>query len=378
MLLRLALTLLWPVAALVAQRDPGSTTAFRWEPLGADLQIFVPRDYDPATKWPVVVHFHGTGGFPNLGPAPAATDGKGFVVVGTTYLTRGLFRAEAEAVEQEWAATKAAVTALADELGLDLDRIYVSGFSKGGWVAGMIFEQFPDEIAGAWIGGAGIATAKRRLPKARELPVYVGVGETDVNRIASLQAVPEWRKERDALVTYDEYPGVGHSFEITDRCRAWFEVERLRGTDLAEPQRTAMLKVGALLALGDGGQGESPVERYRRLDRLQDDPWVLAAGEESRQAIADLVDELADEPALKAEVQARKAYERVLDQEISERGKPVRARSVADADKKVRQRKEKLLKRYQQVADRYPDTTYGKKAAADVQRVTVHLAQIPR
>ena len=363
-------TLLLLALPLAAQGlRPGSETTFHWAPVQTDLQVWIPNDYDAGKLWPVVVHFHGTGGRPDLGPAVRATDGNGFLVVGTTYLERGMFRADPEQVIREWNNTKALVAALRDRYAIDGNRIYVSGFSKGGWVAGMMFEQFPDEIAGVWIAGAGVT---RKNPKAKNgrtsTPVYLGTGAKDVNRIASLQAVTAFQK-RKAQVSYEEYPDRGHTYVVTEAVRDWYEIERLRGTD--DLAAAAEKKVADTLAVK-----LEPWPRYLSIDALRRGPWYGLAAAESRKACDAAVARLAKSSVLKTELAAMRAYDKVLAREVAQRGKPIRARSVAEADKKARQQKRKLLADYNKIAERFAGTTYGDKARGDVDRVKRHLAHM--
>lgn len=356
-------------AAAAAAQDPQPGQTFEFEGPGAPepLPVFVPTDYDRDAPPPIFVFFPGTGGFPNTGPIPEATGGKGWVVVGAQYVDRGLLRPTADGVRAEWDNLQKLIAAIDERLPIDETRLYVGGFSKGGWTASLFVQHFPDAVAGAWIGGGGLAPGVDLPTPKVERPVYIGVGETDPNRIASLQAADYFEKKK-AAVTYDEYPGLGHSYEQTDAGRAWFEVERLRAKGGVEARADEALAATVAQATSQGFDG------YLDLERAQRGPWFAWASAEQRKALLDAAKSLRKDEELRDELAAQKAYERALDEEIKQRGKPIRARTVAAAREKQIAQKKKLLDKYVGVTTKHPDTHFGRKAVADAARIREHLA----
>jgi predicted peptidase len=100
--------------------------------------------------------------------------------------------------------------ALGKEFRIDPKRIYVTGFSMGGFGTFELLARRPDRIAGAIpICGGGIAD---RAPTFAKVPVWIFHGTADTI------VPPEYsRKMVDALRNagghprYTEYPGVGHN-----------------------------------------------------------------------------------------------------------------------------------------------------------------------
>jgi len=363
------------LASVLTAQDPtpGQTFDFPWEPVGEALPVFVPTDYDREAPPPVFLYYPGTDGFATPGPIPEATAGKGWVVVGAQYVQRGLLRPSAEGVRAEWANLQAIVAALGQRLPIDASRIYVGGFSKGGWTACLFARHMPGEIRGAFVGGGGLALgADLPVPAAKDLPVYVGVGETDPNRIASLQAIEAFEKQK-AAVTYDEYPGIGHSYAISDAMRAWFEVERLRAGD-GDATARADEALSALVAAAP----PRGIEGYLELVAAEHGPWFAWASPGARKAVSAAAADLRKSPELKAEIAAEKAYDRALSTEIDQRGKPIRARTVAAAQQKQIQQKQKLLRQYEAITEKHPETHFGRKAVADAERIREHLTLLER
>ncbi len=371
--------------------------SLRSDALDADLPIWIPNDYAPNERWPVLVYFHGTGGEPNWGPVVEATGGQQFIVVGAGYVQRGLFRAEPKALAAEWSHTKTLLDALGKRVSLNPDRVYVGGFSKGGWVASMILETYPNEIAGAWICGAGKLRLKT-LPSRRthqNKPVYLGVGATDPNRIASLEARRDFAKAR-MRVTYDEYEGLGHSYEVTQSMRDWFRIETLGAkTPAADPPITAQAatELDAVLALAqtvltpaddaplddappDDPQAATPWQVWCLLRDAQRGPWYASAQPAKRKQVDDAFKLVSKLPELKSEVRAWGLYEVVLRREVAQRSKTAKARTMEAARKKAMARKRALLDGYANVVNRHPNTHYGRRAEVDQRRIASHLKQM--
>jgi poly(3-hydroxybutyrate) depolymerase len=68
---------------------------------------------------------------------------------------------------------------LVKRAGLDQRRVYVAGFSKGGWVSGLLLQK-ERWLAGAAILGAGHMYPLEAVPKpfGHEVPIFVGVGSS--------------------------------------------------------------------------------------------------------------------------------------------------------------------------------------------------------
>jgi len=107
---------------------------------------------------------------------------------------------------------------VSNELKIDEDRLFVGGFSKGGWHSSAMLESSPKVWAGAVIFAAGrsrsvelISTtgSKRAL---RGKPIYIGAGEKDANLRSAKKAAAYYKRLR-AKVTFEEFKGAGHGFD---------------------------------------------------------------------------------------------------------------------------------------------------------------------
>ena len=351
---------------------PGRTFRFRWDRAKTELPVYVPTDYDPKSPPPVVVFFHGTNGRPSVGLIVSASGGSGFIVVGQAYIRRGLFSASASQASSEWYNTKRMLAALSKELPFDRKRIYVSGFSKGGWMASLIQELHPNEIAGAFIGGAGRVpfmprtSVRARTPK----PVYIGVGEVDANCTASRAGI-EYFTRLNAQVTYDEFPGVGHTCVMTQRMHDWFHVERLRGTD--ELQAVAKEKIDEVLNAQTGSW-----ERYRALTELRQSPWYPIVPASSRKAVEDAVTALKKDPEVAPQLRGKAAYERMLQKEIVASNTPVSGTSIAHARASELKRRNDMIEGYRRITKEHAGTFFADKAQAGIARVESHVQLLKR
>jgi len=117
-------------------------------------------DAEPDELYPVVFYFHGTGGSASLSLLKEYTKGLKCILVGMSYEKAGLLQMDGGQVEKEFRSFRKVVGRLEQEYPVDPQRLYVSGFSKGGWMAAFLIESQPD-LAGAVVLGAG---ALSRMP----------------------------------------------------------------------------------------------------------------------------------------------------------------------------------------------------------------------
>ena len=108
--------------------------------LKTPLSCACPTSYTADRDWPVIFHFHGTGGDPTIDIPRLYTGGQDFILVGMEYATRDLPAPPPDYLEREWTGLLAVRDALATRVRLDLARMYVGGFSPGGWFASEFME----------------------------------------------------------------------------------------------------------------------------------------------------------------------------------------------------------------------------------------------
>jgi predicted peptidase len=200
---------------------------------GFPYQVYVPRDYSPQTRWPVILFLHGAG--------EGGTDGVFQTAVGIgEAIRREPARYPAIVVfpqspkDARWVGTpaQAALAALdrtLEEFHTDARRVYLTGLSMGGhgsWylayrhpgrfaaivpICGWIYgrEDSPDEIRIVPPeDGPPIQAVARRLAK---VPIWIFHGERDtIVPVSGSREIAAALQGLSAPARYTEFLGVGH------------------------------------------------------------------------------------------------------------------------------------------------------------------------
>jgi predicted peptidase len=216
-----AAALLAGVGQVAAQQGSAGVTGFlnrtvELEGATYPYVVYVPRDYTPAKKWPVVLFLHGAG--------ERGSDGLKQSDVG---IGRSL-RMHSErwpaivvmpqcAARERWAGRMAAqaVKALDQtmaEYSTDPDRVYLTGLSMGGYGSFLVASEHPQRFA-AVVPICGGGDPAKMAPVLKELPMWVFHGDADtaVPVTRSREMVEAIKAAGGEKVRYTEYPGVGHN-----------------------------------------------------------------------------------------------------------------------------------------------------------------------
>ncbi len=188
------------------------------EDIGGDhFVVYVPSDYNDERDWPVIFCYHGQSGQPTTWPMRQAIRGKGFIVIGMGYvptkqrMSRGEYM---NLLKREKRSVLEVKKYVGEHLKIDERRLFVSGFSKGGWHSANMVEASPKGWAGAVIFAAGrrgiVQPASKKAFRGK--PIYIGAGENDVNMKAAKKAAAYYRR-LGAEVTFEEFKGEGHGFD---------------------------------------------------------------------------------------------------------------------------------------------------------------------
>lgn len=209
-----------PGAALTA----GAESSVTVQQTGAQIKVFLPANYKPDSKWPVVFFFPGTGGSASTALIRRYTDERDFIVVGLPYVTPNSEQPLPDFVSRELQNFRAARQWLAAHASTDETRVYLGGISKGGWTTTQVGEAELPRLAGLIILIAGRGHPFSVAPGGtayRGKPIYLGDGETDNNMRPARQATMFYQT-RGAAVTFEEYPGIGHALpQEAPRLRTW-------------------------------------------------------------------------------------------------------------------------------------------------------------
>jgi predicted peptidase len=212
-------------------------TGFLFETIskdGVELKsaTYVPRNYDPGKKWPLIVFLHGAG--------ESGADGSKQIIqgIGSAVLWNPekwpfiiLFPQKPE-IGRQWEEYDGAVMALVErakkDYNIDASRIYLTGLSQGGHGSWVIGSKHPDVWAavapicgyGAIRGREGYrpgpreftGTADEIAAKLKSIPVWAFHGEADsVVPIAATRELVEALKAAGGNVKFTTYPGVDHN-----------------------------------------------------------------------------------------------------------------------------------------------------------------------
>jgi predicted peptidase len=201
-------------------------------------QVFVPEDWTPRQKWPVILFLHGSGERGDDGLTQ--TD----VGIGTAIRSdRGHFHAIVvmpQCRKNTWWTqppmddlAMATLLAATKEFHGDLQRTYLTGISMGGYGSWHLAAKYPDKFAAMVVICGGIhppvATLKNHpelakfsppdgptayadvAAKVGKLPVWIFHGADDnIVPVLESQRMADVMKAVGAEVHYTEYPGVKH------------------------------------------------------------------------------------------------------------------------------------------------------------------------
>lgn len=173
--------------------------------------LYLPPNYSADQHWPVLFNFHGLNQSPTLWPFDELTERRGFVIVGMEYLTRGLAGIDRAAEAENLRRVLAIVS---QWVSLDKQRLFIGGFSKGGWHASQLVERTSELWAGAVILGAGRSASPDASGMKNKL-VFIGIGELDGEHQAAAAAADFYRRI-GARVTFASFAGVAHSVDVDD------------------------------------------------------------------------------------------------------------------------------------------------------------------
>jgi predicted esterase len=315
------------------------------EGLPVPVELSLPENHDPAKKWPAVFYYHGTDGRPSTKLIRSHTGARDWIVVGMTYTRPGPFTDTPENLERELVILRRTRDGLAAKHGLDPKRLYVSGFSQGGWMSGLFF-QAERSLAGAVILGAGHMreVTPKPPPFAAGTPVFLGVGRLDGTYPFALKARLFYGK-RGAAVTMETWEGLKHEFPTggSPGLKEWF-VLRNGGKPDADAFETEFKEIGTL----------SPRDQWWKLLESRERPSVTAPGQPWKEAVARRIAELEQDPAVARESKIFKRHRQLLADEIN-------AATLPDLVK--------VNNAYVQLAGQAGDSPQVELVIADAQRV---------
>lgn len=171
--------------------------------------LYLPSDYTSQKKWPLVVYLHGAGARGNdlelvrrEWPPGQVTQGKqfGFILL-SPQCPEGLYWTPPLAVEL--------IEYISNSLSVDQDRVYLTGYSMGGYGTWATASYDPGRFAAiAPLCGVGDVKQAERL---MDIPIWAFHGDKD--DVVPIQATEEMVaavKKFGGHVRFTVYPGAGH------------------------------------------------------------------------------------------------------------------------------------------------------------------------
>ncbi|GDX11833.1 hypothetical protein LBMAG57_36050 [Verrucomicrobiota bacterium] len=334
---------LWPVLA-AADWKAGAEQELRTPHLPKPARVFLPENWTPTQAWPAIFFYPWTRGQADVAMMRAHTGGRDFIIVGMPPRDDAVFNYTPEAVAIEQTALREMRDRLAAEVRLDAGRVFVAGFSKGGWLSALLLAHEPG-LAGGCVMGGGWVHHQHAVPQKFRSPVYVyvGTGRLDGNFPPSLRASQEFAR-LGARVTFDAWPDTGHALPeggIATGLRQWLALIA-RGTAVRdEASRWAEEEWKRIAGLND------PVVQWYELRRLGTRPFVRTLGTEWAGRVEVKQAELLRRPVVAAEAALDRQLAAILDREIQD----VSVKTL-----------EVVGPRYEELARRAPDSPTGRLA----------------
>lgn len=208
------------LAAVTAQGDRPIETGFlnrtyTREGFTMPYVVYMPRDYEPSRKYPVILFLHGAG--------ERGHDGLRQTQVGIGAAIRSsperfpciVVMPQCPADKwwrgEELEAAYQCLQQTMKEFSCDPQRVYLTGLSMGGFGSWELAAKYPDTFAAVIpICGRGNPADAEKL---KTMPIWVFHGEADsvVPPSFSREMVEALKKAGSTLVRYTELPGTGHN-----------------------------------------------------------------------------------------------------------------------------------------------------------------------
>jgi predicted peptidase len=177
--------------------------------------IFVPRDYSPEKKWPVILYLHGMG--------ESGTDGQRQLAIGLPsaillnaqewpFIVVAPQKPNRESQWGEHAEAAFAMLELAEkEYSIDTSRRYLTGLSQGGAGTWALAARKP-ELWTAIAPVCGYGDPEAVAPKIKDIPTWAFHGEADpVVKVSQTTRMIEKLEEVGGKPKVSLYPNVTHN-----------------------------------------------------------------------------------------------------------------------------------------------------------------------
>lgn len=337
--------LCWSSLSIFAQAEWSELT---WPQLNATLPVWKPETFDDSKTYPAIIFYHGTNGRPTASLMHQVTEGKSFILIGMTYSEQGRMSYTDQLIRNELGLLAAVKKTLIKSFSVDPRRIYVAGFSKGGWHSSMLLD-YDRDLAGGLILGGGLFEKRAELERfKRPKPVYIGSGRYDGNYPPSIGAFVYFRK-LGADATLEAWPDTGHDYpkKVPEAMRQWLRVQANENDLESEASDWIADRVQIIEGM------QEPVDRFFALEEFITLPFVKTYGKTHATMAQKRIDELLLDPAVAAERKWRNASRRILLKESGDR---------------LVSTLQQASRAHLELSENAPETRAGKEAKYDYER----------
>lgn len=217
----------WPVPVTAAPAETGFLNATaKVGDATMPYVVYVPRDYTPDRKWPVILFLHGAGERGSNG-LPQSQVGIGTAIRMNPERFPAIVVMPQCPVGKTWGQpvgnlgvadpgtgdlALAALDATVKLYNGDTERLYLTGLSMGGFGTWGIAARYPSKFA-ALMPVCGGGKPEEMAPVLKNLPVWVFHGDQDmaVPVARGREMVEAIKAAGGTKIKYTEYPGVGHN-----------------------------------------------------------------------------------------------------------------------------------------------------------------------
>ncbi len=222
---------------------PGQTkqTFIRKNKTKFNYLLFIPKDYhkNKKKKWPAIIFIHGSGEagkdiekVKKHGP-PKLVEKRNnfpFIVISPQYILNREFKISNKFIDDIF------INKMVELYRIDVNRIYLTGISYGGFLTWIYSIKYPDKFAAiAPVCGFGSLKSfgnkpgiPKNLQKISGIPTWVFHGKKDdVVPISHSEIIVEALHKKGSMVKFTKYPEADHdawtdTYEKNDKLYKWF------------------------------------------------------------------------------------------------------------------------------------------------------------
>jgi len=241
--------------------------------------LYVPKDYTPDREWPLIFCYHGVNQEAKVWPFKELTDGKGYIVVGMSYLAE-----RGADTDKEWESMQRLGKLVAGSLKVNPKMIFIGGFSLGGGWTYRLSNKDPSMFAGiaafGMSGGPDTGKAKMYADK----PVIVAHGEKD-EYCQNIQPTLDGYTKAGAVLTHEVFAGQGHMVDTNNKVLKKWMLDN-------GPLKSVKMDLQTAQATEKAGKIGTAYAMYLAVAKIESGGEYAKSAADAAKAISDAADEV--------------------------------------------------------------------------------------